>query len=262
MDAAFEREALRQQMLLRALWRDARPAVVGGWMRDGAAFGRGLEAYRSNAGALAERALAAAFPIVQQLLGEESFAGLARTFWRAAPPGKGDLARWGGALPAFIEGDVQLASEPYLADVARVEWAVHEAEHAADAVAPTGLHTLAGCDPASTRLRLQAGCALVVSAHPVVAIWQAHRSSAEDRFADVRQAFAEGRAESALISRTGWKAGVRAVDGPTARFTAALLRGESLARALAAAGAGFAFEPWLVGALESSLLAAVEETAP
>ncbi len=259
MDAAFEREALRQQMLLRALWRDARPAVVGGWMRDGARFERGLEAYRSNAGALAERALAAAHPTLQQLVGEESFAGLARTFWRAAPPEKGDLARWGGALAAFVETDTQLASEPYLADVARLEWAVHEAEHAADPAPPQGLERLAGCDPAATRLRLQPGCALVQSAHPVVAIWQAHRSTAEDRFADVRAAFAEGRAENAFVARQGWKVEVMAIDEAAARFAAALLRGTSLAQALAAAGAGFEFEPWLMGALQASLIAAVED---
>ncbi len=260
MDAAFEREALRQQMLLRALWRDARPGVVGGWMRDGARFARGLEAYRSNAGALAERALGAAFPTVQQLVGEESFAGLARAFWRAAPPEKGDMARWGEALPAFIEGDAQLATEPYLADVARVDWAVHAAEHAADPQPAGGLERLAGCDPARTRLRLQPGTALVVSAHPVVAIWQAHRSTAEDRFAPVRAAFAEGRAENALVVRHGWQGQVRALDDAAARFTAALLRGEPLAAALGAAGASFAFEPWLVDALSSALVAAVEET--
>lgn len=260
MDAAFEREALRQQMLLRALWRDARPGVVGGWMRDGARFARGLEAYRSNAGALAERALAAAFPTVQQIVGEESFAALARAFWRAAPPDKGDMARWGGTLPAFIEGDAQLATEPYLADIARVDWAVHACEHAADPQAPAGLERLNDCDPARTRLRLQPGCALVVSAHPVVAIWQAHRSAAEDRFAPVRAAFADGRAENALVVRRGWLGAVQALDDAGARFTAALLRGEPLAAALGAAGASFAFEPWLVDAVSAALIAAVEDT--
>ena len=67
------REALRQQMLLRALLGDARPGVVAGWLRDGPRVDAGLAAYRANAGALAERALAAAYPTVQQLLGEVSF---------------------------------------------------------------------------------------------------------------------------------------------------------------------------------------------
>ena len=75
-DTALQKEALRQQMLLRALWRDARPGVVAGWMRDGARFARGLAAYQANAGALAERALGAAFPTIAALLGDESFARL------------------------------------------------------------------------------------------------------------------------------------------------------------------------------------------
>ena len=42
-----------EKELLRALLNDARPGVVAGWMRDGERFGRGLAAYRANAGALA-----------------------------------------------------------------------------------------------------------------------------------------------------------------------------------------------------------------
>ena len=82
-----QREALRQQMMLRALLGDARPAVVEGWLGGDATRKRaGLAAYRANAGALAERALAAAVPTVAQLLGDESFAGFARAFWTAHPP--------------------------------------------------------------------------------------------------------------------------------------------------------------------------------
>ena len=50
------KEALRQQMLLRALWRDAPPGVVGGWLRGAPErWRRGLQVYQANAGALAER---------------------------------------------------------------------------------------------------------------------------------------------------------------------------------------------------------------
>ena len=256
----IDKEALRQQMLLRALWGDARPGVVGGWMRDGARFDRGLQAYRANAAALAERALAAAFPTVQQLVGEESFALLARAFWRAAAPERGDVAEWGAALPAFIAGDEQLADEPYLADVARLDWAVHAAERAADAApAPAGMERLAGRDPASIVLRLAPGSALVVSSAPIVTIWQAHRSDDADRFVPVRAAFAAGAGENAFVARHGWKAEVQAVDAPAARFTAALLAGRDLAAALAEGGAAFEFEPWLIGALRRGAIDAVEE---
>ncbi|MDP1901085.1 MAG: DNA-binding domain-containing protein [Rubrivivax sp.] len=252
-----DKEALRQQMLLRALLADARPGVVGGWLRDGEGLARGLAAYRANAGALAERALAAAFPTLQQLLGEESFAALARAFWLRHPPLRGDMGLWGEALPAFVADAESLAEEPYLGDVARLEWAVHRAERAADGGAVAGLHLLGTDDPEKLWLRLAPGTALVRSPHPVATIWHAHRSQAEDRFDAVRAAFAAGRGEAALVSRQGWQATVRALADDEARFTEAVLAGRPLAQALLAAGADFAFEPWLVAVLQRQGLAAV-----
>jgi hypothetical protein len=258
MSSATDKEALRQQMLLRALWGDARPGVVAGWLRDGPRVERGLAAYRANAGAAAERALAAAYPTVQQLLGEESFAALARACWRRHPPTAGDLGLWGDALPAFMADAESLASEPYLPDVARLEWAVHRAERAADATPPQGLERLGSDDPASLVLRLAPGTALVDSKHPVVTVWQAHRSTADDRFAPVRAAFEAGTGECALVAREGWRAAVRALAPDEARYTQALLVGGSLATALTAAGDTFDFQAWLIAALQQQRLVAVE----
>ncbi len=257
MNPDVPKEALRQQMLLRALWRDARPGVVAGWLRDGPRFQRGLQAYRANAGAVAERALGAAFPTLVQLLSEASFAALARAFWHAEPPQRGDVAEWGAALPAFIEGDAQLATEPYLADVARLEWALHAAERAADAGPVTGMALLGAYDPAVLHLALQPGTALLSSPHPIVTLWHAHRSDAADRFAPVRAAFAAGHGEHALVRRRGWVAEVLALDAASARFVAALLDGRDLGSGLHDAGEGFDFESWLLEALQAGALATV-----
>ncbi len=254
---ARDKEALRQQMLLRALWRDARPGVLAGWTRDGPAFARGLQAYQANAGALAERALAAAFPTVQQLVGDESFAALARALWQARPPLQGDMARWGAALPGFMADAEQLAEEPYLADVARLDWAVHLAQTAADATAPVqGLALLGQHDPGALTLRAQPGTGLVSSPHPVLSIWQAHRSTAPDRFDAVRAAFAAQQGEGALVWRRGWAVEAAALSPAELRFTASLLQGASLGVALAQAGPALDFEAWLIQALQRGWLAA------
>jgi Putative DNA-binding domain len=255
-----QKEALRQQMLLRALWGDARPGVVSGWLRDAAPRAtRGLQAYGANAGALAERALGAAFPTVAQLVGAESFAGLARAFWRAEPPQRGDIAQWGAGLPAFIGAAAQLAEEPYLADVARLDWAVHVAEQSGDrGAAPAGVERLADTEPAQLRLHLAPGTALVSSTHPVATIWHAHRSDAPDRFGPVRAAFAKGHGEHALVWRDGYRAQVTALSEPDGRFTQAVIDGQALDHALDRAGADFAFEPWLLAALQQGWLVAVE----
>ncbi|MBI3368911.1 MAG: putative DNA-binding domain-containing protein, partial [Burkholderiales bacterium] len=80
--SSIELEAQRQRLLLRALWQrgDADgDASLRAWLRESPQrAAQGLAAYRTNGGALAERALGAAFPTVLQLVGEDSFALLAR----------------------------------------------------------------------------------------------------------------------------------------------------------------------------------------
>jgi len=250
-----DREALRQQMLLRALWQDARPGVLAGWARDGEAFTRGLQAYRANAGALAERALAAAYPTVQQLVGEESFAGLARAYWHQQAPQRGDITLWGAELPAFIAAAEQLAEEPYLADVARLEWAVHRAQTAADAAAALGLQALAGPGAPQQVLQALPGTALVESAHPVVSIWQAHRATGPGRLDGARWALAAQQAEAALVWRESWVVRVEAVPVADAAFTRAVLQARPLGEALASAGPAFEFEAWLIQSLRRGWLA-------
>jgi hypothetical protein len=260
---ALQREALRQQQLLRTLWRRGDEPALRLWLRESPErAGHALSAYRGNAAAIAERALGAAFPTVCQLIGDESFGALARALWQRFPPQRGDLAQFGDALPAWIELDPQLASEPYLADVARVDWAVHAIEQAADVdQPPAGLALLGELDPSQLRVRLRPGLALVASKWPVVAIWQAHRRIDEDRFASVRAAFAAQAQETALIARHGWRAEVEAVDAATAAFTTALQRGAGLADALEEVGDTLAFDRWLQRALTNHWLQAIEPVA-
>lgn len=256
-------EAQRQQQLLAVLRGDAPPEAISAWLRDGPArTRRGLQAYAANAGALAERALAAAYPTIAELVGAPAFAALARACWRAHPPARGDVAQWGGALPGFIAADPQLAGEPYLADVARLDWAVHSAEQASDAgESAIGLDRLASDDPDALWLHLAAGTALLASQHPVATIWLAHRSRAAERFAPVREAFARGLGEQALVWRQGYQAQVTALPEAAAGFTRAVLAGMSLGQALDGAGPGFAFEPWLLAALQQGWLASVDTQA-
>lgn len=256
-----QREALRQQMLLRALWRDGDATPLQGWLRQ--PDDAGLAAYRGNAGAVAERALASAFPTVAALVGEAPFGALARHFWRRHPPLRGDLAQWGAALPEFIADSAQLAGEPYLADSARLDWLVHQAGQAADAPgAPPAVERLGRDDAGALRLDLAPGAALLDSAWPVAAIWQAHQAAIsdddDDRFAPVREAFARGQPERAFVVREGFAVRVHALGDADARFTAALLAGQPLAAALDAAGPAFAFDQWLARALGARWLVAID----
>lgn len=262
-DAPLAREAQRQQQLLRALFRlDDDAALAASNADSPERNAQALAAYRGNAALIAARALAAAYPTVQQVLGEESFDALARALWHRHPPQRGDLAHVGAELADFVAADPQLASEPYLSDVARLDWALHVIEHAADApTQPAGIHRLADDDPSALRLLLRPGAALIRSAWPIVSIWRAHGSAQADRFDAVRRAFDEGRGEAAFVWRDGWRARADALDGARAEFIAAVLAGHDIATALECAGASFSFEPWLRDALAGRWLVGVVDAA-
>ncbi len=274
MNAAFEREAQRQQLLLSALWREAPVEALNAWLASPRASDatQGLAAYRGNAAAIAERALAGAYPTVAALVGEETFNHLARDIWQQQPPACGDLGEWGAALPAFIAEQASLASEPYLEDSARLDWLVHAASRAADEPTATPpLERLGEYPPDALQLRLRAGCALLASAWPVAAIWQAHQGHPAqqpphanpdgERFAAVRSAFAAGAHEAAFVWRDGFAVRVEPLDGATAAFVGAVLQGQTLAAALDAAGEHFAFDRWLVQALQQRWLVGIHATS-
>lgn len=264
MSDGIAREAARQRWLLLALRRGDAPPDATDWLAGPPVRRQtGLRAYQANAAATARRALAAAYPTIEQLLGEAPFDALAQALWQAAPPWRGDLAAWGDALPGFIAADAQLAGEPYLADLARLEWAVHRARQAADDDAPVaGLALLGSADAAGLWLRLRAGHAVLRSSHPVHTLWAAHQAAGDDRFAEARAALTRRRAEAVRTRRDGWAVVVERIDATTASFEADLLRGMPLGEALDAAAPGFDFEAWLIDSLRRGALAAVLQQAP
>ncbi len=141
MDAQTQTQTLlaQQQMLLGGLFNSwaavqANTALASQQSWPTGQYQRGLQAYRSNAAILAQQVLAAAFPTVRRLMGDEQFDGLAVHFWRTEPPTKGDLAQWGEGLEAFLRAIPELMQhEAYLPDVAALEWALHAGLTAADA---------------------------------------------------------------------------------------------------------------------------------
>ena len=220
---------------------------------------RGLRAYRSQAHALAQRALAAAYPVVAQLLGEENFAALARSLWQRHPPRRGDLAQWGGELAQHIASQPELhAEEPYLPDVARAEWSLHALATAPDAQVEAGsFGLLTTRDPAAVGLVLCPGAACIASAWPVASIVLAHLEG-EPTLAEAGERLRAGVSETALVWRQGFQPRLRpALPGEPA-FVAALQENRSLHDSLEAAP-GLDFSAWLLRAAQSGLLAAVRE---
>lgn len=219
----------------------------------------GLFAYQANSQALAQRALRAAYPVLAQLLGDDNFDALARRFWHTDPPRRGDLAQWGDTLAAFVAGLPQLQDEPYLPDVARLEWALHQAACAADVpFDPASFALLTQHDPAQVGLRLAPACAVLCSHWPVYSIVQAHRQP-DGSLQTAAQRLQAGVAECTLLWRQGWQPQLRMLHSAEARWVQALLDGQSVLATLqhlnpAAGEAALDLTVWLPMAAQAGLL--------
>lgn len=253
-------EALRQRALLQAISQSpAAQRTVRVEAPTGRPFGleAGLWVYRANAHALAERALASAFPTLMALLGADDFKHMAREFWHAAAPQRGDIGEWGGALPDWLRAHPGLASWPYLGDCAELDWLRHCCERAADAsLDSASLLLLESHDPHRLTLVLRPGLAVFDSRWPVASLYAAHQADATG-FDTARDAIAAQRGEIALIARRGWRAAVHSIDAATCAWTRYLQAGTSLGDSLARATTGFDFTAWLTRALAQEWLECV-----
>ncbi len=122
-------------------------------------------------------ALKTTYPVVCRLVDERFFGFAAHAFITAHPPAHGRLMHYGDGFPAFLERFEPAASLLYLGDVARFEWAMNAAYHAADAVAlePAVLAAVPPGAIESLRLLLHPSVSLLASRFPVDAIWEANQ---------------------------------------------------------------------------------------
>lgn len=134
-----------------------------------------LGIYRNNAIGNLTRALRLSFPAVERLVGADFFAAVAQRFIEAAPPSVADLNQYGDGFAAFLASFKAAASVPYLADVARLEWAVSRALHAppAEPLVPADLSAVPPEREAELCFQPHPTLSLLALGYPAHAIWDA-----------------------------------------------------------------------------------------
>jgi hypothetical protein len=138
-----------------------------------------LGIYRNHAFATLGAVLEGTFPVVCRLVDRRFFAFAAHEYLRGHPPRSRCLVEYGADFADFIAGFEPCKDLPYLADVARFEWALNIAAMTGEA-RPLPIETLAGVPPekaAYLGLRLQPSLSYLLSSWPIDAIWQAHQES-------------------------------------------------------------------------------------
>lgn len=207
-------------------------AALDRWT-DGDGSRAGLAVHRNTIARARAEVLAAQFPTVERLVGGEWFHDAAMLFGVLGPPTSPVMTDYGAGFPDWLAGFGPAHDMPYLAPVARLDWAWSRALFAADdplmgaeAVAGLSSQTLM-----TASVRLHASVAVFWFEWTAATIWLAHRSGTEN----VDDLAWMPRGEGLLISRPGPEVRVRRIDHAEWAFLDACRSGETLGQAAQAA---------------------------
>lgn len=150
-----------------------------------------LAVYRNTVIHGAVEALRSNFPVVEQIVGEEMFEGVAVEFSAAQPPRSPILALYGEQFAEWMSQQAWIVDLPYLPDVARVERLHVECLMAADADALAEVPS----DLSQIRLSLHPATRFGWLQTPAMSIWLAHQRPVPSTIEP------EWKAEGALFAR-------------------------------------------------------------
>lgn len=209
------------------------PAVLAAFEAGDLREQKRLDIYRNNVFSNYRSALEAVYPAILSLVGTDYFRQAAHRYIQRYPSASGDIHHYGREffeLLASLPGAADLA---YLPDVARLEWSIHEAFHAANHEA-LNLSRLQGIPPEDyphLRFLLNSAAILLRSDFPIRRIWQVNLP---DYQGDQHVDLGEG-GETLLVMRRNFVMEVEAIAEADAALLTAFQRDEMFGPALDAA---------------------------
>lgn len=251
-----------QQCLLAAIWSDE-PQFIA----ESGFDVKGVNVYRRNLLANAERALSISFPTLFELLDSDVSKRITHQFLKSSPPNQGDWAQWGEALASFIS-TVEIGDKyPYLADCTALDWHIHCALHGVDQIfRQSSLQLLNAYEPEHIIIEFNANVKLLESEYPIADIFYAHHAvdelQRETALNNAQQALASPMKEQIVMTyRPEFQPKVATLTAGEAMFMQSLMTGKSLANALNTVNEKhhFSFENWLVKAIEQNLIYTFKE---
>jgi len=258
----------QQQRLLTLIWNND-PASVTKELEESGFDIRGINIYRRNLFANAQRALSITFPTISQLLDSNVNEDLVLEFLKLCPPDQGDWTQWGETFPHFIAVN-QIAHEyAYLPDCAELDWHMHTALHGHDQTLDyTSLALLGSAEPENINIELNRNVALIKTTYPILDIFDAHHHQDEQQRKIAMQHAkialkTNSEAHVVMIFRPEFQPKVTTLTHSEAEFMFCLKARKSLAESLDAVShyEDFSFEKWLVAAIEQNLILHFKENS-
>ena len=192
--------------------------------------------YRNNIYSNYRSALRASYHVVCRLVGKAFFDTAVDAFIQARPSTSGDLNGYGGDFSEFLVGYPYAKHLPYVADVARLEWLIDEAQRAPERAGTPEevLSALAAIAPellASITIGVEPSCGLVASPFPLLHIWRVNQP---EFTGDGRVDLDEG-ADRLLVRRAASTVAIEMLDPGTFALLRSLQSGSNVGTAFEAA---------------------------
>lgn len=207
------------------------PLPAGLTRPSGRPSNRRFAVYRNNVAVSLVDALAAIYPTLQNLVGEEFFRAMAHAYVLNNLPTSPLMFTYGASFPAFVEAFGPASDLPFLADVARVERAWLDAFHAADRapLAPQALATVAGDALPEIRFETHPASRLLALPHAAGSIVGRDRQGLPLDGLDPFQP------EAVLITRPAYDVAITVLTPEANAFVGTLMAGNSFTEAWDAA---------------------------
>ena len=222
-----------QAAFLRAMLGPEEPELLEAIVGDGLLPAARLQIYRHHVVTSLTDVLQATFPVVCRLVDERFFRYAAAAYIRQYPPAVPCLFEYGAHVPAFLAAFPPCRHLEYLADVARLEWALNTALHA-EVRAPLDPAKLGGLAPyevAQLTFQFDPSVTLLDSPWPIDQIWHVNQAD-EEVYAPV-----DLNAGGVSLEIRRWEddVGFRRLDPAIYTFRTTLAAGHALAMAAEAA---------------------------
>ncbi|SMF23138.1 HvfC/BufC N-terminal domain-containing protein [Pseudogulbenkiania subflava] len=202
------------------------PAGIAPWVAPhGLTADERLQIYRNMVFNTLGSALKTSYPSVLRLVGEDCFDGVAARYIAAVPSQSSNLQDYGAAFPDFLAAIPETAELPYLADIARLEWARQLAYLAAEAtpLAPGRLTERSEDELARTVFVLHPSVHLIDSRYPILDIWRfCQEADSQDRLQ------LGGHGQTVLLWRSDTQIAMQTILPGGGCFIAGLLLGMPL----------------------------------
>jgi hypothetical protein len=161
-----------QRSMKRAILGDANAKALAAAdiVSDGLAAEQRIQIHENNYRETLTDSLKATFPISQAFVGEAFFEGALRKFVLDMPPRWAQLSKYGEALADFFATYEHAETIPYITDLVRLEWAVHNIQNS-DADNTISADDIEDLIAQGSLIKPVKQIEIVESAYPVLSLW-------------------------------------------------------------------------------------------